>query len=72
MEEGINKGIFINKKPSALSDILWSLFSGIVLWEQRRVVLSGDKHRLKHIFDTAFEIFINGIKRPVSANMYAR
>lgn len=72
MEEGIKKGIFINKKPSALSNILWSMFSGIVLWEQRRALLSGDKNRLKNIFDTAFEIFINGIKRQAStADIYS-
>jgi AcrR family transcriptional regulator len=61
-EDGIEKGIFIRKNPLALSDIVWSLFSGIVLWEESKRVMDGDKTILKETLETAFEIFSRGIR----------
>ena len=61
-EEGIKNGSFINKNPLALSDIVWSLFSGIVLWEESKRVMDDDKNYLKETLETAFEIFSRGIR----------
>ncbi len=61
-EDGIEKGIFIPKDPLALSDIVWSLFSGIVLWEESKRVMDGNKKYLKETLETAFEIFARGIR----------
>jgi len=62
-EEGIRKNVFVDNHPTAVADILWSLFSGIVLWETSKKIINGEKDFLKETFDTAFEIFSRGIMR---------
>jgi AcrR family transcriptional regulator len=62
-EEGIRKNVFVDRHPTAVADILWSLFSGIVLWETSKKIINGEKDFLKETFDTAFEIFSRGIMR---------
>jgi AcrR family transcriptional regulator len=62
-EDGIRKDMFIDKHPTAIADILWSLFSGIVLWETSKRIINDEKDFLKETFDTAFEIFSRGIMR---------
>ncbi len=62
-EDGIRQNIFIDLHPTAVADILWSLFSGIVLWETSKRIINGEKDFLKETFDTAFEIFSRGILR---------
>jgi AcrR family transcriptional regulator len=60
--EGVEQGIFIDKHPVALSDIFWSLFSGVVLWEASKKIINEDKDYLKKTLAIAFEIFSAGIK----------
>jgi AcrR family transcriptional regulator len=60
-EDGINKNRFIGHRPNAIADILWSLFSGIVLWETSKRIINGNEDVIKETFDTAFEIFSRGI-----------
>ena len=60
--EGVEKGIFIEKHPVALSDIFWSMFSGVVLWEASKKIMNEDKDYLKKTLAIAFEIFAQGIK----------
>ena len=49
--------------PSLLAEIFWSLFSGVVLFqESKKSVLGEDKVFLKKTLETAFEIFRIGIK----------
>lgn len=62
-EEGIRKNMFVDKHPTAIADILWSMFSGIVLWETSKKIINGEKDFLRETFDTAFEIFSRGIMR---------
>jgi hypothetical protein len=62
-EEGIRRNIFVDRHPNAIADILWSLFSGIVLWETSKKIINNEKDFLKETFDTAFEIFSRGIMR---------
>jgi hypothetical protein len=62
-EEGIRKNVFVDRHPTAVADILWSLFSGIVLWETSKKIINGEKDYLKETFDTAFDIFSRGIMR---------
>ncbi|MBC2713358.1 MAG: TetR/AcrR family transcriptional regulator [Desulfosarcina sp.] len=62
-EDGIRNEMFIDKHPTAVADILWSLFSGIVLWETSKKIINDEKDFLKETFDTAFEIFSRGIMR---------
>jgi AcrR family transcriptional regulator len=60
-EDGIRKNRFIDHRPNAIADILWSLFSGIVLWETSKRMINGNEDLIKETFDTAFEIFSRGI-----------
>ena len=62
-EEGIRKQLFVDRHPAAVADILWSMFSGIVLWETSKKIINGKKDFLKETFDTAFDIFSRGIMR---------
>jgi len=61
-EEGIQKGDFIDRHPVALADIVWALFSGIVLWEESKRLIDSKKDFLKSTLEIGFEIFSQGIK----------
>ena len=61
-EEGIKKGDFIDRHPVALADIVWALFSGVVLWEESKRLIDSQKDFLKSTLDIAFEIFRRGIR----------
>ncbi len=65
--EGVEKGVFIEKHPVALSDIFWSLFSGVILWEASKKIMNEDKDYLKKTLAIAFEIFSQGVKTEKSA-----
>jgi AcrR family transcriptional regulator len=62
-EEGMDKGVFIDRHPVALADIFWSMFSGVVLWEASKKIISPDKDYLKSTLATAFELFERGIRK---------
>ena len=61
-EEGIKKGGFIDRHPVALADIVWALFSGVVLWEESKRLIDNKKDFLKSTLEIAFDIFTQGIK----------
>ena len=63
IDEGIKKGLFIEKHPNALADIFWSLFSGVILWEASKNILDEEKNYLKNTLEIAFNIFLKGIKK---------
>lgn len=67
-EEGIRKGAFIDQHPVALADILWAMFSGIVLWEESKRIINQDKDYLKPTLEAAFEIFRQGITKTVATD----
>ena len=60
-KEGIDQGVFIDRHPVALSDIFWSLFSGVVLWTNSKRIIEADKDYLRKTLTLAFTIFKNGI-----------
>ncbi len=62
-EEGMNEGVFIEKPPIAVADIIWSLFSGVVLWETSKNLINDDKNYLRETLETAFDIFSRGIRK---------
>jgi AcrR family transcriptional regulator len=51
----------LTSQPNAIADIVWSLFAGVVLWEESKRMIDGDRDYLKNSFDIAFEIFARGI-----------
>ncbi len=60
-EDGIRKKRFIDHQPAAIADFVWSLFTGIVLWESGKMAIEGKKDGLRETFDMAFDIFSRGI-----------
>ena len=62
-DEGIKEGEFINEHTMALTDIAWSLFTGVVVWESSKTWLNPHKEFLESTFDLAFRIFSRGIKK---------
>ncbi len=61
--EGIEEGKYIDRHPTALADIFWSLFSGVVLWEASKKIIDEDKDYLKPTLKIAFEIFSRGLEK---------
>ena len=62
-EEGVEGQVFIEKPPQDLSDVMWGLFSGVVLWEESKRIINDRTEPVHPAFDTAFEIFSRGIAR---------
>jgi AcrR family transcriptional regulator len=60
---GIEKDLVIDRHPLALADILWALFSGIVLWEESKKMINAERYDLKNTLATAFELFGRGLRR---------
>ena len=61
-EDGIKEGKFIDRHPVALADVVWALFSGVVLWEESKRLINSQKDFLRSTLEIAFEILNNGIK----------
>jgi len=62
-DQGISAGHIIDRSPLALADILWGLFSGIVLWEESKKMINEDRYDLEKSFELAFDIFGRGLRK---------
>jgi len=62
-DEGIRTGVFIQAHPTALADIFWSLFAGIVLWESSKNIIDQRKNYLKDTLKIAFDVFNRGLQK---------
>ncbi len=60
-EDGIRSGLFIKVHPVALSEIIWSMFTGIVLFEAGKRIVNPDKDFFRQNLDAAFDIISGGI-----------
>jgi AcrR family transcriptional regulator len=60
-QRGIQEGICSHHQPTAIADVVWALFSGVVLWETSKSTIDSKKDFLKPTLETAFEIFEKGI-----------
>ena len=70
-QDGMRAGLFEDLEPTALADILWSLFSGMVLWEESRRIIDGKEAFLKETLNLAFRIFMRGIRRAGNSQVSA-
>ena len=57
-----NAGSAIVGSPAALAHITWSLFSGVVLWEESKRVFHQHKDFLRQTLDLAFEVLDRGMQ----------
>jgi len=60
-QDNSEKNLFLTGQPAAMADIAWSLFTGVVLWEESKRMIDDNKDYLKQTLDIAFEIFTRGI-----------
>ncbi len=60
-QQAIRQGVCLDRHPMAIADIVWSMFSGVVLWEASKQDEKAASDRLKPTLETAFEIFEKGI-----------
>ena len=63
---GIEKELVIDRHPMALADILWALFSGIVLWEESKKMIHAERYDPKNTLNTAFELLGLGLRKHVA------
>jgi hypothetical protein len=63
-EEGIRQQKFIQSRGIVQADIIWALFTGLVLWEEAKKLVDPSKDFFEQTFDRAFEIFSSGIRAP--------
>ena len=74
-EQGAERGYFSDVHPVAMADIVWSLFTGLVIWEESKKVFGSPKDHLKDTLSLALDIIIKGIKRneaPASVGQVSR
>ena len=62
-EDGIREEIFLNRDPIALADIVWGLFTGVVLWEETKKGFDPKKDFLKPTLELGIEIISRGVKK---------
>ena len=62
-KDDTGQDVFVSHHPAAIADIVWSLFTGVVLWEESKRMIDNEKDFLKQTLDVAFEIFSRGIIR---------
>jgi AcrR family transcriptional regulator len=61
--EGIEEGVFIDEHPVALADVIWSIFSGVVLWVDSKRSLNDQKDFVKSTLKIAFSVAKKGLKK---------
>ncbi|MDY6850671.1 MAG: TetR/AcrR family transcriptional regulator [Thermodesulfobacteriota bacterium] len=62
-EDAIQAGLFYDRSPIVLADILLSLFHGLVLWEESKRIRDPEKNYLKETMSQAFEVFRYGSEK---------
>jgi len=62
-EQGIAEGRFVKHNTIALGDIIWTIFTGVVLWEESKRMINPRKDYLKQTLALAIDIFSRGLKK---------
>ncbi|MDJ0784286.1 MAG: TetR/AcrR family transcriptional regulator [Desulfosarcinaceae bacterium] len=62
-ESGVKEGVFIDKRPLAIADITWAMFSGVVLWETSKKLIGNNDNDIRNTLEMAFEILARGITK---------
>lgn len=62
-KEGVRQGKFREGHSMAHADIVWSMFTGLVIWEESKRKINSRKDFLKPTLYKAFDIFCRGIMR---------
>ena len=62
-KDGVDEGVFLNRHPTAFADIVWGLFTGVVLWEETKRGFDSKKDFLRPTLELAIEIISRGIRK---------
>jgi AcrR family transcriptional regulator len=62
-KEGVQQGVFEEGHGMQHADILWAIFSGLIVWVDAKRQIDPRKDFLKCTLDRACEIFCQGIKK---------
>ena len=62
-EEGVREGVFLDCHPVAFAEIIWSVFTGLVLHEDTKKGLNEGKEQLEPTLIMALEILGRGIMK---------
>ena len=62
-EEGVREGVFLDCHPVAFAETIWSVFSGLVLYEDTKKGLNEGKDQLEPTLILALEIIGRGIMK---------
>lgn len=62
VERGIKKGVFKPCNPVAVADVIWGVFSGLVIFEESKRALDPRKDFMKATLDLAFSFIVEGLK----------
>ena len=60
-DQGVAQGAYEDGQGMAHADILWALFTGLMLWEDSKKKINEKKSFFKSTLDRAFEIFCHGV-----------
>ena len=63
VSQGIDQGVLIDEHPVALADIIWSTYSGVVLWVDSKRLLNDQKDFVKSTLKQAFDILKVGLEK---------
>ncbi len=62
-DQGKDEGRYKDYNSTALADIIWSIFTGAVLWEESKRMTNPNKDYLKSTLDLAIDILGQGIRK---------
>lgn len=62
-KQGAEKGYFSDIHPVAMAEIVWGLFTGLVIWEESKKVFGSSKDHLEDTLSRALDIVVRGIRR---------
>ena len=60
---GVRENVFIADSPDSFADIVWAMFSGIVLLEGQKRALKNNRNFVNDSLDRGFEILLKGIRK---------
>ncbi|MBU0517044.1 MAG: TetR/AcrR family transcriptional regulator [Proteobacteria bacterium] len=60
-EEGVRRGVFKEHNSAAMADAVWSLFTGIVLWEESKRFFNPDKRFFRTTLEFALGLMTDSL-----------
>ncbi len=67
-QEGADRGAFEDLGAVAVADMVWGVFTGLVLWEEAKRLLDPRKRFLRPTLETAFEIIARGVAKGTASD----